>query len=496
MIPARTRFAPSPTGGLHIGGVRTALFSWLLARHTGGQFVLRIEDTDQQRKVEGSLKSIYDSLRWVGLDWDEGPDVDGPYGPYVQSERLAFYQDAARSLIQGGYAYQCDCTPERLERVRERQRATGQPTGYDGHCRDRAPEELAASRKAGNPVVVRMKVPRTRSTSYEDAIRGTVTLNYRNVTDFVVLKSDGFPTYHLAYVVDDHHMKITHVLRGEEWLASVPRHLLVYEGLGIEPPVLAHLPIILDEDRSKLSKRRGATSALEFRNAGYLPEALFNFLALLGWSPGGDQEILSREDTIRLFTLDRVKEAPAIFDRTKLEWMNGVHIRNLAADQLTDAVIPFLEDPDRGLPADVVRPLDRVYVRSIVPMVQDRLRYLSEAPDLLGLFFEEEVAPTAAEIVQKKMDARGTVAMLETALDTLRGFEPFEAGLLEAHFRGLAAEMDVKVGAFFGSLRVALTARKVAPPLFDTMVALGRAKCLERIEHAIDTLESAADQVR
>lgn len=511
--PARVRFAPSPTGDLHIGGVRTALFNWLLARHTGGQFILRVEDTDQQRKVEGSLQTIFESLRWVGLDWDEGPapfdakvgaerladsthgDM-GPHAPYVQSRRLPIYKEAAQHLIEAGHAYECDCTTERLERVRERQKATNQPTGYDGHCRERPAEELEASREAGFPVVVRLKVPKTRSVTFHDAIRGPVTTSLKTISDFVILKGDGFPTYHLANVVDDHAMGITHVLRGEEWLPSTPRHVLLYEGLGYEMPVIGHLPIILAEDRTKLSKRHGATSALEFRDLGYLPDAVFNFLALLGWSPGDDQEVMPREAIVERFTLDRIKEAAAIFDRTKLEWMNGLYIRSMDVGTLADAIVPFLEDRETGLPPSVPRPLDRAYVRGLTPMIQDRLKYLSEAPGLLDLFFEEEIDPGAESIIQRKMDAQATSRVLSAALDAMRDFEPFEPEALEHRFRELAQELDVKVGAFFGSIRVAVTGRKVAPPLFDTIVGLGRERCVVRLERAVrrlDALAAAAD---
>jgi len=302
----RVRFAPSPTGDLHIGGVRTALFDYLLAKNTGGQFILRLEDTDRNRLVEGSIDKIYESLKWVGLEWDEGPDIGGPHGSYVQSERVesGIYAMAAAKLIEKDLAYECDCTPERLERIRERQRATKQAPGYDGHCRTRDPQELADSRTAGNPIVVRLMVPRTRTANFNDEVRGNVSIKYQDISDFVIMKSDGFPTYHLAHIVDDDDMKITHVLRGEEWLPSVPRHLLLYEGLEIPKPVYAHLPVILAEDRSKLSKRHGAVSALDFRDAGYLPDSIFNFLALLGWSPGNDLEVMTREETIEKFSLD------------------------------------------------------------------------------------------------------------------------------------------------------------------------------------------------
>ena len=490
--PARVRFAPSPTGDLHIGGVRTALFNWLLARRTGGKFILRIEDTDQQRTVEGSLDTIYQSLRWLGLEWDEGPDVGGPHAPYVQSERLALYQAAAERLVEANFAYECDCTPERLARVRDRQKAAGQPTGYDGHCRERPREELEESKTAGKAVVVRARVPRTGSVTLQDEIREKVTFSYQTLSDFVILKSDGFPTYHLASVVDDHEMGITHVLRGDEWLASAPRHILLYEGLGYEAPVMAHLPIILAEDRTKLSKRHGATSALELRDAGYLPDALLNFLALLGWSPGEDREVMARDEIVEAFSLERVGAAAAIFDRKKLEWMNGVYIRKVPTDELAQAITPFLEDPERGLPAHVERPLDPALVRRLAPMVGERLKVLAEAPEMLALFFEDEISPAPEEIIPKKMDATGTAAALSVSLKVLRDFEPFDPVSLERRFRWQAEELGLKAGELFGSIRVAVTGRRVAPPLFDTIVELGREKCVRRLEAAIESLIASA----
>jgi len=487
--PVRVRFAPSPTGDLHIGGVRTALFDYLLAKNTGGQFILRLEDTDRNRLVEGSIDKIYESLKWVGLEWDEGPDIGGPHGSYVQSERVesGIYAMAAAKLIEKDLAYECDCTPERLERIRERQRATKQAPGYDGHCRTRDPQELADSRTAGNPIVVRLMVPRTRTANFNDEVRGNVSIKYQDISDFVIMKSDGFPTYHLAHIVDDDDMKITHVLRGEEWLPSVPRHLLLYEGLEIPKPVYAHLPVILAEDRSKLSKRHGAVSALDFRDAGYLPDSIFNFLALLGWSPGNDLEVMTREETIEKFSLDRVKEAPALFDRSKLEWMNGTYIRQIPVDDLVDLTLPFLECL---VPAKDLLPNELYKIRPMIAMTQERMKTLAEAPEAIELFFEKSINPTSEELIQKKMDAASTASALETSLNIIRDFEPFEPEPLEIRFRSLATELDVKVGALFGSIRVATTARKVAPPLFDTMVTLGKETTIERIENAITTLTS------
>ena len=484
--PVRVRFAPSPTGQPHVGAMRTALFDWLLARRTGGAFIVRIEDTDQARFEQGSLEGILDGLRWLGLDWDEGPEVGGPHEPYVQSQRRDLYQQAARRLVESGAGYECDCTPERLERVRERQRAEGKPPGYDGHCRNRSPDERAKARAAGSPIVVRMRVPDQGEVTVHDYIRGDISFEWSRLSDFVILKSDGLPTYHLAHLVDDHEMNITHVLRGEEWIASTPRHKLIYDALGWTPPVFVHLPLLLGKDRSKLSKRHGAASVLEYRDRGYLPEAVVNFLSLLGWSPRDDTEVMSRDEIVDRFSLDSVNESPAVFDPEKLQWMNGVYIRSMSGDDLARRLLPVLE---RGLPVPAKRPLDPNYVRRLTPLIHERLKLLSEAPDLLEFFYVEPPTPDRDALVQKGMDAPSAAAALRAALEVIESFEPFEPEPLEAGFRALAEKLSLKPGQLFGSIRVALTGRRVAPPLFDTMAALGKPRCVERITSAIAALD-------
>ncbi|MBI2965290.1 MAG: glutamate--tRNA ligase [Chloroflexi bacterium] len=484
----RVRFAPSPTGALHVGTVRTALYDWILARKTGGRFILRIEDTDQERFVPEAEQIIFESLRWIGLDWDEGPGVGGPHAPYVQTQRRELYQAAARRLIESGAAYECDCSPERLEEVRKKQEALKLAPGYDGKCRRRDPAELAESRRQGRPVVVRMKLPPAGDVSFVDLVRGKVTFSWATMSDFVILKSDGLPTYHLAVVVDDHDMKITHVLRGEEWIASTPRHVLIHEKLGYQMPVMVHLPLLLAPDRSKLSKRHGATSVNEFRDAGFLPEAMFNFLALMGWSPGDDREVMTRQEIVDAFSLDRIKDSPAIFDRTKLEWMNGVYIRQLTPRQLAERLIPFLEQSPGGLPPSVPRPLDIGYLEKSVPLVQDRLKTLRDAADLIDFLYAPEIRPEPAEVVQKGMTVATTASSLGRSLQVLREAEPFEHPVLDARHRALAEELGLKTGQLFGALRVAITGKKVAPPLFETMEVLGRKLCVERVERAIDAL--------
>ena len=485
-MTVRVRYAPSPTGDPHVGNIRSALFNWLYARHTGGTFIVRIEDTDQARLVPGSLDAILDALRWLGLDWDEGPGVDAAHGPYVQSERLDLYREHAERLLAEGKAYHCYCTPERLDAVRKERQKARQPTGYDRRCRE--PEGAEQARKENpNPPVVRFKMPTEGNITVDDFIRGEVTFDVSLLDDFVLLKSDGYPTYHLANVVDDHLMEITHVMRAEEWLPSAPRHRLLYEAFGYEMPVLVHLPLILGPDRSKLSKRHGAASVLEFREMGYLPEAMFNFLALLGWSLDETSEVFSKDDLVRHFTPERILANPAVFNIEKLDWFNGLYIRGMDDDALADALVPWLEDPEHGLPADTL-PVDRDYLASIVPLERERLKRLSEAPEMLSFFFEERLDYDASLLVPKGLDADITRAMLEAALATGESTDNWSVAALEASYRALAERLEVKTGQLFGAIRVAVTGRTAAPPLFDTLSVLGKERCVARLGAALGVL--------
>ena len=489
----RVRFAPSPTGEPHVGNIRTALFNWLFARHTGGDFVVRIEDTDQERKVEGALGAILTSLRWLGLDWDEGPESEdggsrGEYGPYFQSERLALYREAIDGLLASSDAYQCFCSPERLDAMRKEQQRNQQPPGYDRHCLTTMSAEEREERAAAEPHVVRFHVPRSEDKlALDDYIHGTVSWDPSLVDDFVLLKSDGFPTYHLANVVDDHAMRITHVLRAEEWLSSLPRHVMLYQAFKWQPPVFAHLPIILGPDRSKLSKRHGATATLSYRDFGYLPEALSNFLALLGWSLDDRTEVLSRDDLTRHFDLDGVNKSPAIFNADKLTWMNGLYIRQLPPGELAERILPFLErsEAEGGLPDSVVRPIDAEYVASLTPLIQERLKRLDEATELLSLFFEGLPSPSAEELAPKGVSREQTLDALSAAAGRLEGVSAWDEGALEEILRPLAEEVGLKTGQLFGAVRVAVTGRTVAPPLFATMAALGRDHCMEALRRAV-----------
>jgi glutamyl-tRNA synthetase len=481
----RVRYAPSPTGYPHVGNIRTALFNWLFARHHGGSFIVRIEDTDVTRKVKGAVKAILDGLRWLGLDWDEGPEVGGKYAPYLQSQRLEIYREVAQRLISQGDAYYCYCSPQRLEEMRAEQVRRKQSPGYDRHCRNLSQEERARKEAEGITPVVRFKSPLEGQTGFHDLIWGEVVFDNSTLDDFVLLKSDGYPTYHLANVVDDHLMEISHVLRAEEWLSSTPRHLLLYGALGFEPPQFAHLPMILGSDRSKLSKRHGAVSITEYRKQGYLPEAMVNFLALLGWSLDDRTEILSRQELIDNFSLERISRTAAIFNQDKLNWMNGVYIRSLTADEFFEAVEPYLMT---DISAGKALISDEKYVRDILPLVQERARTLAEVVKLAQFFFVDELNYEPGLLIGEKMSRRTAIEALKVARQRLSQLVVFDAESLEGVLRPLAAELGLKTGQLFGMLRVAVTGRTAAPPLFQTMAVLGRERCLRRIEAALAKL--------
>jgi glutamyl-tRNA synthetase len=478
----RTRYAPSPTGYPHVGNIRTALFAWLFARHNNGSFILRIEDTDVERSVEGSLENILESLRWLGMDWDEGPEIGGNYGPYVQSQRLNLYQNAAQKLVESGHAYYCFCSQERLEKLREGQIKDKLPPGYDRCCRDLTAEQRREKAVAGIKPVVRFKAPTTGRTKFHDEIWGDVAFENNVIEDLVLLKSDGYPTYHLANVVDDHLMEITHVIRAEEYISSTPLHIMTYEALGYALPKFAHVPMVLGVDRSKLSKRHGSTSVLEFRDQGYLPEALLNFMALVGWSLDDKTDIISREELIKNFSLERVNKNAGIFNYEKLQWMNGVYIRGLSSDDLMWKVVPFME---KYFPPEVKRPLDIEYVRKIVPLIRERISTLKDSADYTGFFFLDELTYDAAMFTDKKMTAETSLTALKAAEEKLSFLESFSPDLLETTLRHLAEELGIKAGQLFNPLRVATTARDAAPPLFETMAVLGKERCLKRIKAAL-----------
>jgi glutamyl-tRNA synthetase len=473
----RVRFAPSPTGLPHVGNVRTALFNWLFARHTGGTFVLRIEDTDTARKVEGAEEAIMGGLKWLGLDWDEGP--------IRQSGRLDLYHRWGKWLVDNGFAYYCWCASERLEKMRADQMAAKQPPGYDRHCRDLTPEQRAEMAQAGRTPVIRFKMPLEGETVFHDLIRGDISFQNSTQDDFVLLKSDGYPTYHLANVVDDHDMAITHVLRADEWLSSTPRHKLLYQAFGWQPPQFAHLPMILGPDRSKLSKRHGATAITEYRDQGYTPEAMFNFLSLLGWSLDDKTELMSKDDIVRDFTIERVSKTAAIFNKEKLDWMNGMYLRQLSALDFAARALPFLEN---GLPPAAPRPLDLACVAKVLPLVQERAKRLDEVAELTAFFFGDKLEYDAKLLTSKTLDAAGAKKALNAAREKLEAFGPWQEAGMEDVLRPLAVELGLSNRDFFGALRVAVTGRVASPPLTPTMAVLGKEGCLARIRAAVEKL--------
>ena len=473
----RVRFAPSPTGHPHLGNIRTALFNWLFARHNNGVFILRIEDTDQARKVEGATENIMSGLKWLGLDWDEGP--------YFQSQRLDMYQKYARQLVDESKAYYCFCQPERLDKMRQEQMARKLPPGYDRHCRELVEAQIEAEKRKGTVPVVRFKSPLKGKTAVTDLIRGEVVFENSTLDDFVLLKSDGYPTYHLANIVDDHYMYISHVLRAEEWLSSTPRHVLLYRALGWQPPHFAHLPMILGPDKSKLSKRHGATAINEYQEQGYLPEAMINFLALLGWSLDDKTEIMTVEEIIKNFSIERVSKTAAVFNIAKLEWMNGMYIRALSPRELCDRSLPFVE---RALPPAVKRPIDAGYMESIAPLVQERAKTLSEVPSLVDFFFAATVEYDR-ELLWGKLDSKQASDILGKSIAALEKTLAWDAQQLEAAIRPLAEELGLKAGPFFGVLRVAITGRSASLPLFQTMEILGKKICLARLATALSKLQ-------
>ena len=423
------RFAPSPTGYLHIGGARTALYNWLMAKKEKGLFLLRIEDTDRSRYVPEAMEDIMESLRWLGLHWDEGPDVGGPAGPYQQSERVELYRRHAEDLVARGKAYYCFCPPERLEELRR------SGYGYDGHCRELPAEVCREYLEEGKKAVIRFKIPQEGKITVRDYLRGEMVFDLQTLDDFVLLKSDGFPTYHLAVVVDDHLMEISHVMRGDEWLPSVPRHILLYEAFGWEPPVFIHLPVLLAPDgKGKLSKRHGATSLREYREKGYLPEAVNNFLLLLGWHPPDDREVLTMEEAAAVFSPERINTSPVAFSLEKLDWLNGVYIRQLAPEDLAARAVPFLQKD--GVLPDPCPPERFAYLVRIIPLVQERLRLLSEIGEQTAYFFQEEIpAPSPELLVGKKSSASETRDLLAAALKVLEGVADFSAANVEETLR-------------------------------------------------------------
>jgi glutamyl-tRNA synthetase len=491
----RDRYAPSPTGLQHIGGVRTALFNYLFARSQGGVFILRLEDTDRTRCEASYEQNLYDTLDWLGLKWDEGPRAGGPCAPYVQSERGELYRKYAAELLETGRAYRCFCSSERLEKVRaEREAARSSETGYDRHCRDIPPEESARRAGAGEAFTVRLRIPLDGGavTRFTDNLLGAIEWKNADINpDPVLLKSDGFPTYHLANVVDDHLMGITHVLRAQEWLSSTPLHVILYGSFGWTPPEFCHLPMVMGQDGKKLSKRHGATSVDEFRRAGYLPEALLNYVALLGCSYEEGKDIYTLEELERLFSAGKLNKAPAVFDYKKLEWYNGQYIRmkddeTLAALALPWAVRQGLFDADSSAGNGGAQPgaEQRALFTAAMGLVRERANFLPEIPAKLGYLFREPPLPAAEEFIPKKADLAGAMRLLRLGRGLVPALAAADDEAAERAVKETAEAENVKPGDLLMPLRVAVTGARVSPPLFGSIRLLGAECCLARIDRA------------
>jgi glutamyl-tRNA synthetase len=471
-VTVRCRFAPAPSGSIHVGNARSALFSWLHARHQGGVFTLRVEDTDASRVTEEAYLGVLEDLRWLGLAWDEGPDVGGPNGPYRQSERLEIYREMTDRLMASGHAYRCWCTPEELDERRKAALARGDPPGYDGRCRSRPEDEVAAFEAEGRPFAIRFRMPEQEWVIH-DLVKGEVRWQPGDLRDFVIVRSDGSPVFLLAVAVDDLLMRVTHVVRGDDLLASAPRNAAVIEALGGTPPVYAHVPQVLGPDGKPLSKRHGATSVAAFRERGFLPEAMVNYLALLGWAKDDHTTFLDREELIEAFDLSHVSHNPAVFDTQKLEWMNNHYIQSLDEDDLAARCVPFLSE--QGLS------VDPGLLARAMPIVRERMKTLAEAPMLLRFLFTDDVAPNdkAAELI-----AKAPAGYLKDAADRLDALERWETEEIQSALDGLASEAELSRTKGWQPIRAAVTGSNVSPPLPESLALLGSERTVARLRAA------------
>ncbi|TVR54955.1 MAG: glutamate--tRNA ligase [Spirochaetaceae bacterium] len=491
-MSVRVRYAPSPTGLQHIGSVRTALFNYLYARATGGAFVLRIEDTDRERFSPEALDDIHATFDWLGLSWDEGPGVGGPYGPYFQSQRAELYRAHAESLVGSGHAYRCYCTSERLAELREQQAQKKGEQGYDRRCRTLSDDERTRLEDSGAPSVIRFRVPLEGSSVFEDTILGAVKRKNRDINpDPVLLKSDGFPTYHLANVVDDHLMEITHILRAQEWVPSASLHVLLYDAFGWSPPVFCHLPMVMGKDGKKLSKRHGSTSVVDFRRAGYLNDAVVNYIALLGWAFDDKTEFFTRDELETKFSIERLNKSPAVFDYKKLEWFNGAYIRALSDAELINKIIPFLENA--GLVTNPPSAEHCEILDGVAPLVKERLKLLSDAPEALRFLLSEIDPPTLEDLVPKKAGPKDALVALQEVEKLLDGFFDRTDEQNEEMFREASERLEMKLGHLLMPVRIAVTGSSVSPPLFGSIQLLGETKTRVRISEAIERLKEAIE---
>lgn len=483
-MSVRVRYAPSPTGALHVGSARTVLFNWLYARQTGGTFILRIEDTDQSRSQESHSRAQQDTLRWLGLSWDEGPDVGGAHGPYAQMERLPLYAEALERLRASGAAYPCFCSPEELAARRELARAEGRPPRYDGRCRHLSTDARAALQAEGRPPAWRLLVPADGTTVVHDLIRGDVAFPHATLDDFVLVRSDGLPTYNFAVAVDDAAMRITHVLRGDDHLANTPKQLLVYAALGVAPPAFGHLPSVLATDRSRLSKRHGSISVEDYRGQGLLPEGILNYCALLGWSPGDDREVMSLTELVAAFNLGSVGRSGAVYDEQKLRWINAQHLRRLPAAEVLRRAAPWLSGTPAGARIAAGAGPD---AEAVARLVLDRVQTLREFAQAVEVFYTPPEAFEAGGV--SRFFGSGAAALLRRLAEQVGSVSPWGEASVEAAYRGLADTLGVKPAALIHPTRLALTGRTVGPSLFALAALLGPLECAARLRLAADRLD-------
>ena len=494
-MEVRVRYAPSPTGLQHIGGIRTALFNYFFAHSKGGKFILRVEDTDRERYSNESLQDLYNTLNWLGIKWDEGPEVGGPCKPYIQSERLELYTKYAEQLVKEGKAYYCYCSSERLDEVRKKQEAEKSPVqGYDRHCRNLTEEERFAKEKEGIKPVIRFKIPLTGSTTFHDILMGDITRENKDISpDPVLLKSDGYPTYHLANVVDDHLMGITHIMRAQEWIPSGPLHVLLYKAFGWDVPVYCHLPMVMGKETdpvtgevhfAKLSKRHGSTAVRDFRAKGYLPEALINYVSLVGWSFDGEREYFTKEELEKCFNLENINKAPGVFDYQKLEHFNGYYIRQKTDEELAELLMPYLEE------AGILKKDEKDRLLAFVPGIKDRLVLLSDVVSMCS-FLQDNGEPEPDLLIPKKMDAASAYKALELTYNYVK--ESFEKGLTDEQMQdglcALAFENNLKNAAVFNPLRASVSGLRVSPPPFSCIRFMGQTEAFRRIERALEVLK-------
>lgn len=487
MTEVRVRFAPSPTGYLHLGGARTALFNWLFARHHGGKFILRIEDTDLARSTQEAVDAILEGLDWLGIDWDEGPGVGGPYGPYFCTQRTELYEKYVNQLLAEDKAYLCYCTPEELDEMRKEQLAKGEAPKYNRKCAHLTEAERKALEAEGRTPVVRFRSNDEGVTVVNDLIRGEVVFENALLDDFVIRKSDGMVTYNFAVVVDDALMKITHVIRGDDHLSNTPRQIQVYEALGFEVPKFAHIPMILGPDRAKLSKRHGATSVVQYRESGFVSEAMINYLALLGWSYDGTSTLFTRDELIEKFTLDKCSKNPAVFDIKKLEWMNGVYIREMSVPELTDRSIPFLVKAGI-LPSAELSPADRKHLEEIITLLQTRLRSLTDVVDSCRYFYLDDF-PYDDKAVRKFLGRDYAPKLFRLLIDGLGQVDEWTEENIEAVFHAVKDELGEKLGNVIQPVRVAVTGGTVSPGMYEILVVLGKEKTMQRLQRGLSMAE-------